>query len=93
MDDLATLVAIEVAAGAAFRDLGMDAVPDDDPGSVEDLEPYGETGRAFVAVDTEDRPVGYLLVDAIDGAAHIEQVSVHPERSVLRATWLLVSRC
>jgi hypothetical protein len=25
MDDLGTLVAIEVAAGAAFRDLGMDA--------------------------------------------------------------------
>jgi len=40
MDDLGTLVAIEVAAGAAFRDLGMDAVADDDPGSVEDLEPY-----------------------------------------------------
>ena len=40
MDDLETLVGIEAAAGAAFRELGMDWVADDDPGSVEDLEPY-----------------------------------------------------
>jgi GNAT superfamily N-acetyltransferase len=92
MDDLATLVAIEVAAGAAFRDLGMDAIADDDPGSVEDLEPYGETGRAFVAVDTEDRPVGYLLVDAVDGAAHIEQVSVHPDHARRRIGRALIER-
>ena len=26
-----------------------------------------------------DRPVAYLLVDLVDGNAHIEQVSVHPE--------------
>jgi GNAT superfamily N-acetyltransferase len=81
MDDLATLIAIEAAAGAAFRDLGMDAVADADPGSPEELEPYVEAGRAFVAVDTADRPVGYLLVDAVDGAAHIEQVSVHPDHA------------
>ena len=77
-DDLATLVEIETAAGGAFRDLGMDAVADDDPGSVEDLAPYADSARALVAVDTEDRPVGYLLLDVVDGAGHIEQVSVHP---------------
>jgi GNAT superfamily N-acetyltransferase len=90
MDDLATLVGIEAAAGAAFRDLGMDAVADDDPGSVEDLAPYAEAGRAFVAVDTEDRPVGYLLVDALDGAAHIEQVSVHPDHARRRIGCALI---
>jgi GNAT superfamily N-acetyltransferase len=57
----------------------MDAVADDDPGSIAELAPYAEDGRAFVAVDTTDQPVGYLLLDVLDGAAHIEQVSVHPD--------------
>ena len=80
-DDLGALVRIELAAGAAFRDLGMDAVADDDPGSVEDLAPYAQSGRAFVAADAEDWPIGYLLLDLVDGAAHIEQVSVHPDHA------------
>jgi GNAT superfamily N-acetyltransferase len=80
-DDLAALIAIELAAGAAFRDLGMDVVADDDPGSPEELGPYAEDGRALVAVDGDDRPVGYLLLDIVDGAAHIEQVSVHPDHA------------
>jgi GNAT superfamily N-acetyltransferase len=59
----------------------MDAVADDDPGSVEDLARYAESGRAFVAADAEDWPIGYLLLDLVDGAAHIEQVSVHPDHA------------
>ena len=72
---------IERAAGELFRPLGMEPVADDDPGSVEELAPYAETGRALVAVDAGDRPVGYLLLDVVDGAAHIEQVSVHPSQA------------
>lgn len=78
-DDLLTLVEIERAAGETFRSLGMDLVADDDPGSVDELTPYADDGRAFVAVDVDDRPVGYLLLDIVDEAAHIEQVSVHPD--------------
>ena len=77
-DDLPLLVEIERAAGERFRSLGMDLVADDDPGSVEELAPYVDGGRAFVAVDAGDRPVGYLLLDVVDDAAHVEQVSVHP---------------
>ena len=91
-DDLATLVEIETAAGGAFRDLGMDAVADDDPGSVEDLALYADSARALVAVDTEDRPVGYLLLDVVDGAGHIEQVSVHPEHARQRIGRALIER-
>ena len=36
-------------------------------------------GRAWVAVDSSDRPVAYLLSAVLDGCAHIEQVSVAPE--------------
>jgi GNAT superfamily N-acetyltransferase len=80
-DDLALLVEIERVAGESFRSVGMDLVADDDPGSVEELAPYAEEGRAFVSVDADDRPVGYLLLDVVDAAAHIEQVSVHPDRA------------
>jgi GNAT superfamily N-acetyltransferase len=91
-DDLAALVGIELAAGEAFRALGMDAVADDDPGSVEDLVPYAERGRALVAADAEDRPIGYLLLELVDGAAHIEQVSVHPDHARKRVGSELIDR-
>jgi GNAT superfamily N-acetyltransferase len=80
-DDLALLIEIERAAGALFRCLGMDAVADDDPGSIGELAPYAKDSRAFVAVNAADRPVGYLLLDVVDAAAHIEQVSVHPDHA------------
>ena len=81
LDDLALMVAIERAAGETFRSLGMDLVADDDPGSVPALGPYADAGRAFVSVDADDRPLGYLLLDVVDGAAHVEQVTVHPDHA------------
>jgi GNAT superfamily N-acetyltransferase len=77
-DELPLLIEIERAAGAMFRDLGMNAVADDDPGSIEELAPFQRAGRALVYPDKQDRPVAYLLLGAIDGYAHVEQVSVHP---------------
>ena len=77
--DLTLLIEIERSAGALFRSLGMDAVADDDPGSIGRLAPYAKAGRAFVAVNATDRPLGYLLLDVVDAAAHIEQVSVRSD--------------
>jgi GNAT superfamily N-acetyltransferase len=80
-DDLPSLIEIERAAGETFRSLGMDLVADDDPGIIEELKPYARDGRALVAVDADDRLLGYLLLDTVDQAAHIEQVSVHPDNA------------
>jgi ribosomal protein S18 acetylase RimI-like enzyme len=80
-DDLPALVEIERATGGMFLRLDADLFADQDPGSVEELIPYAEAGRAFVSVDADDWPVGYLLLDPVDGAAHIEQVSVHPDHA------------
>jgi GNAT superfamily N-acetyltransferase len=80
-DDLPLLVEIERAAGQTFLQLDMDLFSDHDPGTVEELAPYADGGRAFVSVDADDTPVGYLLLDLVDGAAHIEQVSVHPDHA------------
>ncbi|MFJ6013930.1 GNAT family N-acetyltransferase [Streptomyces sp. NPDC092952] len=76
--DLPLLQEIERAAGEPFRTLGMDTIADDDPPPLDLLDTYRRAGRAWVAVDPADRPVGYLIADPVDGAVHIEQVSVHP---------------
>lgn len=69
--------AIEVSAGDLFRGLGMDSVADDAPLSSEGLAAYADAGLSWVATDSSDRPVAYILVREVDGWAHIEQVSVH----------------
>ncbi|MEV4945535.1 GNAT family N-acetyltransferase [Streptomyces sp. NPDC053755] len=76
--ELPLLQDIERAAGEPFRSLGMAVVADDEPLPLDVLDAYRRAGRAWVAVDAADLPVGYLLTDTVDGAAHIEQVSVHP---------------
>ncbi|WP_128429370.1 GNAT family N-acetyltransferase [Streptomyces cyaneus] len=80
-DELPALQDIERAAGAAFRDLGMAAIADDEPPALDVLEHYRRAGRTWVACDDGDCPVGYLICEPVDGALHIEQVSVHPDRA------------
>lgn len=79
VDDVALLPDIERAAGTAFRDIGMAGVADDEPPPMNQLLNYQGAGRAWVAGDELNRPVAYILVDIVDGCAHIEQVSVRPE--------------
>ncbi|MER5882980.1 GNAT family N-acetyltransferase [Streptomyces sp. NPDC001941] len=75
--ELPLLQTIERAAGESFRALGMDSVADDEPPALALLETYRAGGHAWVA-DEGGHPVAYLVSDVIDGAAHIEQVTVHP---------------
>jgi GNAT superfamily N-acetyltransferase len=62
-----------------FRSIGMDWIADSDPMPIEVLEDYARSGRSWVAVDECDRLVGYVVVNVVDGNAHIEQISVLPE--------------
>jgi GNAT superfamily N-acetyltransferase len=80
-DEFPVLQDIELAAGAAFREVGMPEVADDEPFSEEELRRYQEDGRAWVAVDEADRPVAYLVAEPVDGNLHVEQVSVHPDHA------------
>jgi GNAT superfamily N-acetyltransferase len=75
--DLSRMQAIEVSAGDAFRDLGMDFVADDPPLSSTALAAYADAGMAWVATNSFDYPAAYILVSEIDGWGHIDQVSVH----------------
>jgi GNAT superfamily N-acetyltransferase len=76
--DIPAMQDIERSAGELFRDLGMTAVAADEPATVTELRGYIDDSRAWV-MDFEGAPVGYLLVDIVDGTAHIEQVSVRAE--------------
>ena len=97
-EDLHWLQEIEWSAGQRFREYGLDNVAEDEPASIEELAGYAEAGRLWVAAADGDAVVGYLLIDELDGAAHIEQVTVLPEyqgRGIGRAlidqarTWAL----
>lgn len=79
--DLPALQEIEIAAGKPFANIGMMAIADDDPPSLERLREFREAGRAWVWVDDSDQPIGYLVLGIVDGNAHIEQVSVDPDHA------------
>jgi ribosomal protein S18 acetylase RimI-like enzyme len=52
-----------------------------EPMTVEAMEAYRRAGRAWVLLADGTSgaiPVAYALVDVVDGAAHIEQISVDP---------------
>lgn len=76
-DELPRLRDIERAAGAPFVEMGMPDIAAHEPPSVEVLDAYRTAGRAWVA-EVDDEVAAYVLVDLVDGVAHVEQVSVHP---------------
>lgn len=76
--DLPVLQDIERAAGEPFRALGMTEIADDDPPPLSLLAEYQLACRAWVFADPQDLPAAYLIWQEVDGAAHIDQVSVHP---------------
>lgn len=76
--DAEHLRAIETAAGERFAEVGMPEIAADEPMSGDVLAGYSRAGRCWVAAGEGDRPLGYAVVDVIDGCAHVEQISVHP---------------
>ncbi|GAB3750898.1 GNAT family N-acetyltransferase [Microlunatus parietis] len=77
--DLPWLQEIEVAAGEQFRRLGMAAVADDEPPTLAELERLRRAGAAWVAAADDGTIVAYLVAEEVDGALHVEQVTVHPD--------------
>ncbi|GHJ15638.1 GNAT family N-acetyltransferase [Micromonospora sp. AKA38] len=77
-DELTGIQRIEVASGAPFREIGMHLVADMPPLPLDALAAGQRAGRLRVAVDAADRPIAFALVDLVDGAAHVQQLSVDP---------------
>jgi GNAT superfamily N-acetyltransferase len=70
---------LERRAGLRFAEVGLAEVADHEPPSLEHLAGVASDGRSAVAVAPSGEVVGYVLVDRVDSAAHVEQVSVDPD--------------
>jgi GNAT superfamily N-acetyltransferase len=79
--DVPALPAVQRAAGARFRDAGMAEVADLAPAAADRLTDAVRAGLLWVCTGGQDRPTALLLASVVPGAAHIEQVSVHPARA------------
>lgn len=78
LEDVESLRGIERAAGQRFAEIGMSEIAEDEPIEARRLAGYVAGGRCWVVVDDLGAPVGYVVVDVIDRAAHVEQLSVVP---------------
>ena len=71
-DELEQLPALEEASDTLFLSLEIGPLPP--PGTVESLR------AALVVLVAGDPPVGFTRIDRLaDGAAHLEQLAVHPD--------------
>ena len=78
-DELPLLRTIEAASGEPFREIGMAGIADDPPMPLDGLAAFQRAGRAWVAADPG--PIAFALAEPLDGAAHIAQISVHPDHA------------
>lgn len=82
MEDIAELQALEVAAGQVFCEWGMAEVAAYPPPTVAEFGRYVESNQSWVVTEpVVNRIAGFVLVALVDGCAHIEQLSVHPDFS------------
>lgn len=90
--DGSALREIERSTGELFRAIGMEAVADDEPLSEAELAAYAIGARSWVVVNATDIPVAYVLVDEVDGNAHVAQISVLPDSQALGIGRALLER-
>ncbi|GGK64024.1 GNAT family N-acetyltransferase [Nocardia camponoti] len=75
--DIEVMRGIEDRAGEPFDEVGMGAVAQDAPPTVDVLREFIDAGRAWVC-EVDGVVVAYVVVGIVDGNAHLEQVSVDP---------------
>jgi ribosomal protein S18 acetylase RimI-like enzyme len=76
--DLDAVKAVERSSGERFRSLAdprLSRCADDEPFTEAELTPYIRDSRAWVAVEGT-AVVGFVIVDILDGCAHIEEIAV-----------------
>lgn len=79
-DDIGTLIAIDLAAGALFAPTGLisaDALHDHVPADV--FEQAIESGDVHKVHLTDGAPAGFTLVSERGGTLYLDQISVHPD--------------
>ena len=76
--DAPSLGAVERAAAARFRDIGLDAIAEGRPTAAEEYRALAEAGLLWVAEPDDGAPVGLAIAGSVDGEGYLAEVSVHP---------------
>jgi GNAT superfamily N-acetyltransferase len=77
--DARRLQEVERLAGRQFADVGMPDTAAAEPMDAAALAGYAADGRSWVVLGPAGDVVGYVVVDVVDGNAHVEQLSVVPD--------------
>lgn len=77
IDDLPVIREIEAAAGKLFLESEFPSIAEDEPMSIETLWVYQSQSQLRVAVDKEDKPIGFAVTAIIDGQLHLHELSIH----------------
>lgn len=72
---------IERAAGQSFVSVGYADVARHEPTPAAALRDAITDGALFVAVTSEDDPVGFILCTEIDGDLYVQELAVHPDHA------------
>ncbi|MBV9952593.1 MAG: GNAT family N-acetyltransferase [Acidimicrobiia bacterium] len=79
--DVDAIPAIGVAAGERFRSIDDPRIArraDDPPYTVDEVVRFVDAGDALVA-EVDGTVAGFMVMEVLDGAAHVEELSVHPD--------------
>lgn len=77
-DDLAKLAQVELAANTLFEGRDLAGLVASDATSLEELAHAHAEGLLWVARDRMGEPIGFALLEIVDGHAHLEELDVHP---------------
>jgi len=79
--DAVWLPAVERSAGEAFREVpGLAWIADDEVQTEAQHRAHARAGTAWVAVDDQDRPFGFLTAKICGAELHIDELSVRHDR-------------
>jgi GNAT superfamily N-acetyltransferase len=76
-DDIARLIEIEASGGALFEALGMTLPVLLEPPTANDFTGPVDEDRVWLMAGDDGVPVAHIRTEAVDGNAHLSQVSVH----------------
>jgi GNAT superfamily N-acetyltransferase len=77
-EDLAKLAGIELEANTLFEGRGLAGVVADDATSLAELSHAHAAGLLWVARAPDGEPIGFALLEFVDGQPHLEEIDVHP---------------
>jgi GNAT superfamily N-acetyltransferase len=78
-EDLPSLAAVERAAQAMFARAGLPELVEAPVLSLDEVEEYAAAGFVAVAEHARDGIVGFVVARPLGGAAHVQELDVHPD--------------